>query len=259
MGSFVLYVLTQAVGGLAFAVALGTLAAKDRREHLVLATAGLYLIMGATLVEVGADRHGWTPTSVGIYLAFISMGVAIIGAGAILRNAAGMERHREVTLVARGLVVVAALTGAVMALTGGAMEQVVDSDSVIGAETGGGYSHLGPLGLALGLPLFLGAAMVVLSGARSVLAGGDSRGVWLWCAGILYLLWPFDIWVAELPLTPALILLAGAMVYFGFQPKAAAEGEGEGTDAGPKEEYVTGPSEDGRVSETDDGGKAAPK
>ena len=86
MGELALYLLAQAVGTLGFAYAQGTVAFKQRALPAFMAAAGLYALMGAALVEVGADRFGWSATSLGLDYALVTIGVAAVGSGSLLKN-----------------------------------------------------------------------------------------------------------------------------------------------------------------------------
>jgi hypothetical protein len=147
----------------------------------------------------------------------ISTGIACLGSGSLLREADHQEEGPDLELVAKALAGLAAILGIALAAAGGASNAIVDAEEVIGTEISGGFSHLGLVGWLLGVPLFLGAAAIVFSGARMSLARGDGRGLWLWCSGVFFALWPLDLWLRNLPLTPALLLLGMVMTYFGFQ------------------------------------------
>lgn len=237
MGSYVLYLLAQAFGTLVFAYLAGSMAFKDRRPALVLVALGLYLFMGAGLLELSGDRSGWTRSGIGLYAGLVSMGVCCIGVGSTLRESESMEDSGKVRLLALALLVAGAVTALVLAALAGASTSVVMEWD--GADKGisGAYSQLGPAGWALGSPLLIGAVLVIVAGLRAALARKDGGGFWLLTAGVLYLIWPFDIWLAGLPLAPMFLLLGSSTTYLGYQasqPSAeemeeATEGQGEAT------------------------------
>ena len=80
------------------------------------------------------------------------------------------------------------------------------------------------------------------------MARRDINGLWLMGAGVLFLLWPFNIWLNDLPLMPAILLMAMTMTYFGFQlPKEGADEDEEEERDGPTDV----PGDDG--GDDDDG------
>ena len=243
MGQYVLYVLMQAVATLVFAYAAGALAMRDRRLHLALVATGMYLLMGAALIEIWGDRAGWKPAGLGIYLGMVSMGIAALGAGSMLREVEGLDTRAPSRVLALAVLVVGVVLGLALVALGGS-DSVVDADEVLGTNISGGYSHLEPLGWVLGLTLFVGAALIVLSGARAVFQRSDGRGLWLWSAGILFALWPLDIWLGGLPLTPTIMILGTAMMYFSFQERETKETDGMKTSRTEGETIPSGPTVD---------------
>ncbi|UCC93598.1 MAG: hypothetical protein JSW25_02750 [Thermoplasmata archaeon] len=248
MGSYVLYLLMQAFVTLIFAYFSGTLVFKERKLYMLLFSLGFYMMMCSALVEVWGDRAGWTATGVGLNAALVATGVAVIGTGAVMREAGDMEHGDQMDIMAKVFLGVAVVMGILLAVSGGYSSSIVDEESLMGAEISGAFSHLGPAGWALGIPLFIGGVLLAWMGARRGLAHRDIRGFWLMGAGVLYLLWPFDIWLNELPLAPAILLMAMTMTYFGFQPPKEDEEKAkeEKAEEGPDE-----PVEDG--SRDDDG------
>lgn len=218
MGSYVLYLLMQAFGALCFAYFSGTIAMRERRLPVVLVCVGFYLIMGATLVEVWGERGGWTTGGVGLYAALVSTGVALFGAGALLREGEATEDGGSVERLGLLLAGVALLTGLTLTIGGAFHAAVVDPDKAVGLGMAGGFSGLGPVGWILGTPLFIGAAILMVMGIGPLLTERDIRGLWLIGAGALFMLWPFDPQMAELPLGPSLMVLALTMTFFGLQP-----------------------------------------
>jgi len=233
MGELALYLLAQAVGTLGFAYALGTVAFKQRALPAIMAAAGLYAMMGAALVEVGADRFGWSSTSVGADYALVAIGVAAAGAGSFLKHfdpGAGWSRER---LLATGVLAGAVVCGMALVALAGSSGALVDPAGLGVRGSSDGYSHIRPAGLAMGAPLVIGAAMMVLAGSMGTLRRGDASALWLWIGGVLFILWPLDLDVASVTLMPALLLLGAACTYFGFQPKRPkpeAEAEGPRTE-----------------------------
>ncbi len=239
MATFVLYLLMQAFGAMLFAYFTGILAMKERRAYMVLLSLGMYLIMVAALIELWGDRSGWTPTGLGLYVGLVSTGVASIGAGCFLREIDHMEDAERLALFSYVLVIAAAIMGAILALGAGSSDSIVRSGEAIGRGLSGGYTKLGAAGWALGSPLFIGAILIAFSGLRAALTRDDGRGFWLLAAGVLFLLWPFDLGTEVLPLTPTIMLLALAMTYLGFQPSDEEE-EGEEDGAADDKEEMGG-------------------
>ncbi len=231
MGSHMLYVLMQAIVVLVCAYTAGALAMRERRLYLVLVAVGMYLILGATLIEVWADRFDWDPGALGFYIATMSIGVAAIASGVLTREGEdleGWERYRHAPLVLVGIAVVLGLALAVGASSSG----IVDSEGLEDSGLSGGLAHVGPWGWALSIPLLVGAVVLIVAGARCSLVRRDARGLWLWVGGILLVLWPFDIHVGELGLNPALLMFGLVMTYFGLQiPQVEEEGK-EGSEEG---------------------------
>jgi hypothetical protein len=243
MGELALYLLAQAVGTLGFAYALGTVAFKQRAPPAVMAAAGLYALMGAALVEVGADRFGWSATSLGLDYALVTIGVAAVGSGSFLKNldtGRGWTRER---LVAIAVLAAAVVCGLALITLAGSSEALVDPAGLGVKGSTDGYSHLKLAGRATGAPLLLAGAMMVLAGSTGVLKRRDLGAIWLWIGGVLFMLWPFDLRVISMPLMPALLLLGAACTYFGFHPKGPkAETGGLGAD-GSKSARGPGPAD----------------
>ncbi|MCK5252075.1 MAG: hypothetical protein KAQ96_03965, partial [Thermoplasmata archaeon] len=174
--------------------------------------------MVAALIELWGDRSGWTPTGLGLYVGLVSTAVASIGAGCFLREIDHMEDAERLALLSYVLVIAATIMGAILALSAESSDSIVRSGEAIGRGLSGGYTKLGAVGWALGSPLFIGAVLIAFSGLRAALTRADGRGFWLLAAGVLFLLWPFNLGLEVLPLTPTIMLLALAMTYLGFQP-----------------------------------------
>ncbi len=244
MATYVLYLLMQAFGAMLFAYFTGILAVKERRAYLALLSLGLYLIMVAALIELWGDRSGWTPTGLGLYVGLVSTGVASIGAGCFLREIDHMEDAERLALLSYVLVIAAAIMGAILTLGAESSDSIVRSGEAIGRGLSGGYTKLGAAGWALGSPLFIGAVLIAFSGLRAVLTRDDGRGFWLLAAGVLFLLWPFDLGLEVLPLTPTIMLLALAMTYLGFQPTDGKEEDGAADDEEEKGGEPASPDEE---------------
>ncbi|UCC93514.1 MAG: hypothetical protein JSW25_02280 [Thermoplasmata archaeon] len=242
MGSYVLYILMQAFVALILAYFSGTLVFRERRLYMLLVAVGFYLILGATLVEVWGDKAGWEAWAIGLNAALVATGVAAIGAGALLREAPSMEASGLVDTVAKVFIGISAVMGVVLASSGGTSEAIVDPTGILGIEISGGFSHLGNAGWALASPFFVGGLMMAWMGARGGMARGDARGFWLMAAGVLFLLWPFDIQMAQLPLAPAFLMMALTMTYFGFQLPKEGEGDAEGEPEGEERDEPDGPA-----------------
>jgi hypothetical protein len=231
MGSQVLYVLMQSLGTFAFAYLIGALAFKERRLYMVLVALGMYLIMGAALIEVGGERGGWTPFWLGTYLAMVSIGTVAIGMGSLLREGDDIDIPKRLEQSLWALLITAAVLGGGLAAMAGSSDSVVDDSALLGAEVSGGFRYLGIVGWVLGAPMFVGAVLVILAGARTSLVRGDGRGLWLWAAGVLFVIWPLDVHLGELTLAPTILLMAAATTYFGYQPKAESDEMDEKTEA----------------------------
>ncbi len=257
MGSYVLYLLMQAFVALIFAYFSGTLVFKERKLYMLLASLGFYLMMGSALVEVWGDRAGWTAANVGLNAAMVATGVAVIGAGALSREARHMENGQRMNMLVYVFLGIAAVTGVALAVFGGSSTSIVDEAAVLGAEISGAFSHLGPAGWALGSPLFVGGTLLAWMGARMVMVRQDIQGFWFMGAGVLYLLWPFDIWVNDLPLTPTILLMAMTMTYFGLQLPGEGDEEGDvkkdGGKKGDVEQVEDAKDGDGGAEMDDDG------
>jgi hypothetical protein len=249
MGNYVLYLLMQAFVALIFAYFVGTILFKERRLYVALVSAGFYLLMGSTLVELSGDRGGWTVAGIGLNAALVSVGIAAVGSGALLRESRDMEEIKRMETIGLLFIGVAAAMGAVLALGADRYASFVDPDDVVGVTISGAFTHLGRAGWALGSPLFVGALLIIWMGVRSVVVRGDSRGLWLMFGGVLFLLWPFDVWLGDLPLAPTFLLFAIALTFFGFQlPKPDVEEE-----EGDGDKDVTGTEEPGNDDGDDDG------
>ena len=250
MATYVLYLLMQAFGAILFAYFTGILAMKERRAYMFLVSLGLYLIMIAALIELWGDRSGWTEMGLGLYVGLVSTGIASIGAGCFLRETDHMEAAERLVLFSYLLVIAAAIMGAILTLGAESSDSFVRSGEAIGRGLSGGYTKLGAAGWALGSPLFIGAVLIAFSGLRTALTRTDGRGFWLVAAGVLFLMWPFDLGLEVLPLTPTFMLIAMAMTYLGYQPTdgeqekeeeekedgATHDEEGKGTDEAPEDE-----------------------
>jgi hypothetical protein len=238
MGELALYLLAQAVGTLGFAYALGTVAFKQRVLPTVMAAAGIYAMMVAALVEVGADRFGWSPTSLGVDYALVTIGVAAVGSGSFLKHFGTGKGWTRERLLALGVLAAAVACGLALIALAGSSEALVDPVGLGVKGSSDGYSHLKPAGRAMGAPLVLAAAMMVLAGSMGALKRRDSSAVWLWIGGVLFILWPLDLRYISVTLMPALLLLGAACTYFGFQPKrtkaASDVHAAEGTSTAPE-------------------------
>jgi hypothetical protein len=255
MGSYVLYLLTQAFVALIFAYFSGTLVFRDRRPSTYLVSLGLYLLMGSALLEVWGDRGGWEAWALGLNAALVATSAALIGTGALMRESDHMEDPALMMNLGLALVVVAGVMGTALAIASGRSSSVVEGDDILGLEISGGFSHLGRAGWALGAPLFAGAALLIWMGIWGALVRRDPRGFWQVGAGVMFLLWPFHLLLLEVPLSPSLMMMGITMAYFGFQPPKGQEpgegdddpGRGTGDVGGP-----VGPGEDAPSGGPDD-------
>jgi hypothetical protein len=227
MGSYVLYIMMQAFVALILAYFSGTLVFRERRLYMLVVCIGFYIILGSTLVEVWGDKAGWTAWAIGLNAGLMAIGVAAIGTGALLRETDDMDRSTLFDMVAKVFIGISAIMGAVLASSGGTSESIVDPDSIAGIEISGAFTHMGPAGWALGSPLLIGGIIMAWMGARGGLARGDARGFYLMGAGVLLLLWPFDLQMAQLPLSPAFLMMGLTTAYFGFQLPHEEEGVGD--------------------------------
>ncbi len=218
MGALVLYLLVQAIGTLVFAYSAGVVAFKDRRPWNIAAATGLYLIMGAALAEMAVDRLGWSPFLLTLHFGLVVLGVTVISSAALLKEGRRLEAARVPMLLAAALVVLAVVMAIVLVAFSEA-DVFVDEEGLSGAEAEEGFDHMRTAGFLTALPLVLSSVVLVAISARHVLLEGDSKGVWLWAAGVLFVLWPLNITVAGLPMMPAILLLGAAMTYLGFQPR----------------------------------------
>ncbi|NIP33871.1 MAG: hypothetical protein GWN18_02910 [Thermoplasmata archaeon] len=217
MGNYVLYLLMQAFIALIFAYFSGTLVFRERRPHMLLACIGFYLLMGSALLEVWGDRAGWETWAIGLNAAIVSISVAMLGASALMREAPEMDGQERITSMAFIFVGISSLLGAVLALMADSSDLVVDPEGVLDAQISGAFSHLGPVGWALGAPLFIGASLLAWMGARTTFAMGSIKGLWFLSAAILFILWPFHIEFAGLPMSPTFMMMGIVTSYFGFQ------------------------------------------
>lgn len=242
MGSYVLYLLMQAFVALIFAYFSGTLVFRERKLYMLLACLGFYLLMGSSLIEVWGDKMTWSEWAIGLNAAMVVIGVASISTGALLREAQHMEDPQRIEMLAKVFIGISVAMGAILAASGGTSHIIVEPEGVRGATFSGSFSYLGPAGWVLGAPLMVGAVLLAWLGARAAMTRRDARGFWLMGAGVLFLLWPFDVWFNGLPLSPALMMMAITMTYFGFQlPK---EGEGDEEDERARDDAVEDPSQD---------------
>lgn len=242
MGSYVLYLLMQAFVALVFAYFSGTLVFRERKLYMLLVSVGFYLLMGSSLMEVWGDKMTWSEWAIGLNAALVVTGVASIGTGALLREARHMVDPQRVEMLAKVFIGISVAMGAILAASGGTSHTIVEPEGVAGATISGSFSYLGPAGWVLGAPLMVGAVLLAGIGARTAMTGRDARGFWLIGAGVLFLLWPFDVLFNDLPLSPALLMMAITMTYFGFQlPK---EGEGDDEDERTRDDAVEDPSQD---------------
>ncbi len=234
MGNYVLYLMMQAFVALIFAYFSGTLLFRQRRLYMLLACAGFYLLMGSALMEVWGDKAGWTPWAIGANAALVATGVAAFGAGALLREADGMADPVMAGNVARVFIGASVVMGVILATTGGTSDAIVRPGDLPDADISGSFGHLGPAGWALGSPVLVGALALSWLGMRAFTLRRQMGGLWFVAGGVLFLLWPFDMWAGGLPLSPAIFMLATAMTYFGFQ--SPGEEEGGATDDGVGDE-----------------------
>ena len=240
MGSYVLYVLMQAIVALGCAYAAGTLAIKKRRWTFLLLAVGMYLVLSATLTEIWTDRFDWGTGTLGLYLTLVCAGVLSIGVGLLVREMHDDEEDEGLPPIAMLILLVGVLM-AVAIVLGSGSESVVDPVADTMSGLAGGFSNLGPAGIVLALPMVIGAVLIIITGARASLVRGDRRGLWLWMAGILLVLWPLDIEVGRVPMNPALLMFALVLVYFGFQPPKEKEGGREREGAQEEERRGEGP------------------
>jgi len=232
MGAYVLYLLMQAFVALIFAYFSGTLLFRQRKLYMLMVCVGFYLLMGSGLMEVWGDKAGWTEWAIGANAALVATGVAAFGAGALLREAGRMKDPEPIESISKVFIGISAVMGVVLATAGGSSDAIVDPDGVASAAISGTFSHLGAVGWVLGSPLFIGALLLSWLGVWSIMSRKDIKGFWLVGAGVLFLLWPFDVWFNDLPISPAIILMATAMTFFGFQ--LPREGEDDVDEDGQK-------------------------
>ncbi len=242
MGSYVLYLLMLAFVALIFAYFSGTLVFRERKLYMLLVSVGFYLLMGSSLMEVWGDKMTWSEWAIGLNAALVAIGVASIGTGALFREAQHMEDPQRIEILAKVFIGISVAMGAILAASGGTSHTIVGPEGVSGATISGSFSYLGPAGWVLGAPLMVGAVLMSWIGARAAMTRKDARGFWLMGAGVLLLLWPFDVWFNDLPLSPAFMMMAITMTYFGFQlPK---EGEGIEEDEHSRDDAMNDPSQD---------------
>jgi hypothetical protein len=226
MGIYVLYTLMQAFVALIIAYFSATLVFRERKLYMLLVCLGFYLMMGSSLVEIWGDKVGYETWAIGLNAALVATGVAVMGSGALLREVRYMEDDRRVEMMAHVFLGISLVMGTLLALLGGSSDSIVDPQGAIGAEISGAFVHLGPIGWVLGSPLVVGALLMAWMGARTGLTRTDPQGFWLMGAGVLFLIWPFDLLMGQLPLSPAILMMALTVTYFGFQlPKEEGEGQ----------------------------------
>jgi hypothetical protein len=199
---------------------------------------------------MAVDRVGWSPFLLTIHFGLVVLGVTVIAAAALLSEGQRLKAQRVPMLLAAALVVLA-LVMALVLIAFAEVDVFVDGEGLSGAEAEEGFDHMKTAGFLTALPLILGSVILVFISARHVLLEGDSKGVWLWAAGVLFILWPLNITVAGLPMMPAILLLGAAMTYLGFQPieeETDREGEPPGseevTDEGEEPESPVTAEED---------------
>jgi hypothetical protein len=244
MGSYVLYLLMQAFVALVFAYFSGTLVFKERRPYMMLVSVGFYLLMGSALLEVWGDRGGYEAWAIGLNAALVATAVALMGAGALLRESVHMDDPETMERLSWALVVASAVMGAVLAAGSGSSSSFVDATDALTVEISGAFSLLGPAGWALGTPLFAGAALLTWLGIRGGLVRQELRTLWLLGAGVLFLLWPFNIHFLGVPLSPSLMMMGITMAFFGFQLPKADDGEGEAVGEGGGDAGEDAPPDD---------------
>lgn len=223
MGQLVLYILAQAVGALGFAYLTGTIALQRKAIPCAITAAGMYMMLGSALVQAGTERLGWSALSLAAAYAMVTGGVGLLGAGALLRRGhdeAQARWERPLGLAALGAS--AACAVALVALHG----PLVDADGLRAVPFADGWSRLAPAGWALGAPLALGAAALVVRGARDALVAKRWRGALLWAAGVALAAWPLDLRLGDVPLMPMAMLLGMALVYLSVAPPRGAAGGG---------------------------------
>ncbi len=230
MSQLVLYLLAQAVGTLGFAYLIGTIALQRRAVPCAVIAAGMYMMLGSALVQIGADRLGWSAASLAAAYALVTGGVGLLGAGSLLRRRRGdvpsrWERPAGLAVLAASVVCAIAL----VALRGA----LVDDDGLRALPFGDGWSRLAPAGWALGAPLALGAAALVVTGARDVLEDRRWKGAYVWAAGVAFAAWPFDFKLEGVPLMPLVMLLGMALVYLAIAPKGKRAPDGVVEREGP--------------------------
>lgn len=242
MGQLVLYLLAQAVGTLGFAYSMGTVAMRRKSLSNSYAAAGMYMVMVAALIEVAADRLGWRPLWLAADLGLVTGGVGLLGASVLARLEVEGGAARLVRLM-RWVVPLASIGCAVTLLAlSGSDGAVVDHDGLRAEEFVDGRSHLTAAGWALGVPLALGVAALILAGSRGVLSERRVRAAGLWAGGVLLLLWPFDLPVGGVTISPFALLLGIACTYVGLvppkeaseSPEAKEEAEGSSSGADPE-------------------------
>jgi hypothetical protein len=233
MGQLVLLMFAQAVGALGFAYFTGTVALKRKAIPCAVTAAGMYMMLGSALVQAGTERLGWTDLSLAAAYALVTGGAGLMGAGALLRKHHDVEPvrwERYAGLVTLGATVVCAI--ALVALSG----SLIDADGLRAVPFEDGWSRLAPAGWALGAPLALGAAGLVVRGARDALVAKRWKGALLWAAGVVLAAWPLDLRLGSVPLMPVVMLLGMALVYLAVTPPkgGGASETVAGDGAGPK-------------------------
>jgi hypothetical protein len=123
----------------------------------------------------------------------------------------------------------------------------VDQEGLRAAAFEDGRAHLTMAGWALGAPLALGAAALILVGSHEVLSRGRVRAAGLWAGGVLVLVWPFDLPVGGVTLAPFALLMGVACIYVALAPTRAGPGpEGApGDEDGPRDVKGAGGPQEG--------------
>ncbi len=232
MGQLVLYLLAQAMGTLGFAYYMGTVAMRRRSLANTFAAAGMYMVMVAALVEVAADRLGWRPLWLAADLGLVAGGVGLLGASVLARTEVEGSAARLVRVMRWAVPVVSVGCAVALAALAGLDDAVVDHDGLRAEGYEGGRSHLTTAGWALGAPLALGVASLILVGSHDVLAMRRLRAVGLWAGGVLLMLWPFDMTVGGVTLSPFALLLGIACTYIGIVPAEGSPTPSEGAEGG---------------------------
>jgi len=228
MGQLVLYMLAQAVGSLGFAYATGAIALRRKAIPCAITATGMYMLMGSALVQAGTEHLGWSAPSLAAAYALVTGGVGLLGAGTLLRRSKDVEPmpgERTAGLAMLGASSACAI--ALLALSGA----LVDADGLRAVAFEDGWSRLSPAAWALGAPLALGAAALVVRGSRDVLQERRWGGALLWAAGAAFAAWPLDLRVEGVPMMPVAMLIGMALVYLSVAPpRGGAEGDAAAMD-----------------------------